>query len=610
MARGCSDPAMSNSRPASPTSTLQECEVPTIQLQDSVCEEDDDDAAVFLQMLGPNYAITARSKSSKLSFASKESRQSSAVSSALSRQKSTRNLVDVTTRLTHSNEGQLYRLLSAKRNHIQQLSNDVSLLHNRIKELEEQNRLLLRVSKRQEAALTRYHDMKSELPHILEAHKLEINVLQEKLRRSTEENRKNTERLKTGDNRLLKLTEEATKLRELNRKRNLPERDQLNKQLIAATRTLHEKEKEVAELKRRIGILEKALKQQVQAEVGRHRATARKLYNLQCDHHELQEILKEREHELESLKQYSLSTGSGATADSACTTAPSSRSGSLSARHKRGSSSSGTTSTSGVVCPVDTLSATESRMSFVLEATGRLPPISAEARRHKDIDSLIGSPEPLPRRTRHRSHSTVKDGSEERRFGRVRRSRRVSKEEGFFNSRCTPSPSPSTTPEPHAHRSDPDGDALEDSSHCPLGNNDDRRRHRDDSHSISDQGDHEHEEKDTNGSDDNKPSLRREFSLIEHYPPRERVTLHGGSSAGGSDSGSGTSGTPPPPAPPPSKPLIDARPPPHLARTSGPGRGSLHRRNNMKAKDLRVSSSLTKLDSETSPKPVRTAITP
>ncbi|MPC92215.1 hypothetical protein E2C01_087291 [Portunus trituberculatus] len=109
---------------------------------------------------------------------------------------------------------------------------------------------------------------------------------------STEENRKNTERLKTGDNRLLKLTEEATKLRELNRKRNLPERDQLNKQLIAATRTLHEKEKEVAELKRRIGILEKALKQQVQAEVGRHRATARKLYNLQCDHHELQEILK------------------------------------------------------------------------------------------------------------------------------------------------------------------------------------------------------------------------------------------------------------------------------------------------------------------------------
>lgn len=41
------------------------------------------------------------------------------------------------------------------------------------------------------------------------------------------------------------MTEEVTRLRELNRKRNLPERDQLNKQLIAATQTLQEKEKEV-----------------------------------------------------------------------------------------------------------------------------------------------------------------------------------------------------------------------------------------------------------------------------------------------------------------------------------------------------------------------------
>ena len=62
---------------------------------------------------------------------------------------------------------------------------------------------------------------------------------------SAEENRRNNERLKTGDSRILKLSEEVTRIRELNRKRNLPERDQLNKQLTAATQTLHEKEKEV-----------------------------------------------------------------------------------------------------------------------------------------------------------------------------------------------------------------------------------------------------------------------------------------------------------------------------------------------------------------------------
>ena len=43
-------------------------------------------------------------------------------------------------------------------------------------------------------------------------------------------------------------------------------------------------------------------------------------------------------------------------------------------------------------------------------SAGRLPPISAEARRRKEMDcnSLMGSPEPLPRRTRHRTHTAVK----------------------------------------------------------------------------------------------------------------------------------------------------------------------------------------------------------
>lgn len=115
------------------------------------------------------------------------------------------------------------------------------------------------------------------------------------------------------------------------------------------------------------------------------------------------------------------------------------------------------------------------------------------------------------------------------------------------------------------------------------------------------------DDKDTT-SDDAKPALRREFSLIEHYPPKERVSLHGGSSGGASDSGS----TPPPPAPPPPKPLIEARLPPHLTRfdSARPGRSPLQRRNTMKAEELRTSSSLSKLDGEAPLKPVRTAITP
>lgn len=62
---------------------------------------------------------------------------------------------------------------------------------------------------------------------------------------STDVNRRNADKLKATDTRIIKLTEELTRLRELSRKRNLPERDQLNKKLSAATQSLQEKEKEV-----------------------------------------------------------------------------------------------------------------------------------------------------------------------------------------------------------------------------------------------------------------------------------------------------------------------------------------------------------------------------
>ncbi|KAK7068715.1 hypothetical protein SK128_026446 [Halocaridina rubra] len=112
-------------------------------------------------------------------------------------------------------------------------------------ELQDQNRLVVRLCKRQEAALQRYQDMRTELPHIIEAHKIEINVLQEKLRRSTEVNRRNSDKLKMNDGRIMKLTEELSRLRDLSKRRNLPERDQLNKKLSTTNQSLQEREKEV-----------------------------------------------------------------------------------------------------------------------------------------------------------------------------------------------------------------------------------------------------------------------------------------------------------------------------------------------------------------------------
>ncbi|KAG7164144.1 putative Serine/arginine repetitive matrix protein 1-like 3, partial [Homarus americanus] len=330
----------------------------------------------------------------------------------------------------------------------------------------------------------------------------------------------------------------------------------------------------------------------------------------------------ERERELESLQQYRC-RGQGV-ADSTSTTAASSRSGSVSGRHKsgrkRGSSSSGTT-TSGIASAVDGISTSESRASLALDPSGRLPPISADIRRNKDITGgslLLGSsesPELLNRRPRHRMHASTKEGVEERRMGRVRRNRRSPRpctEDGFLNTpRCTPTPSPSTTPEPHVHRSDPDGDALETSVRHP-GHTDHRRRQRlaaslrDARRNVSKEDGHEEEINEDQGtaSGDMVSSGTREFSLIEHYPPRERVTLNGGSS-GGSDTGSGTS-------PPPTKPVVPLNDTSRLSHLDSPllVRGAPKRHNTVIAADLRTFSSLSKLDSTNSPIPTRSAITP
>lgn len=61
---------------------------------------------------------------------------------------------------------------------------------------------------------------------------------------ANEEGRRNNERLKATEGRLQKMTEEVTRLRELSKRRHLPERDTLNQKLSATTLALQEKEKE------------------------------------------------------------------------------------------------------------------------------------------------------------------------------------------------------------------------------------------------------------------------------------------------------------------------------------------------------------------------------
>ncbi|KAK3874256.1 hypothetical protein Pcinc_020796 [Petrolisthes cinctipes] len=337
--------------------------------------------------------------------------------------------------------------------------------------------------------------------------------------------------------------------------------------------------------------------------------TSKKLFNLQRQHHQLQDTVKEREAEIECLQQHL--NRRGGVADSSSTTATSSRSGSLSARHKSGRKrGSGSSATSGVVSALDPASASESRSSISMEANGRLPPISGDGGRRGaggregagSMEQYRGeSPDLHTRWPRHRSISS-KDGVEERRTVRVRRRGRSPRGGGDDNAgggRASLTPSPATTPEPNARRSDPDGDALEDDDDSVHPGHTDHQRSQRLAVSLSQLS---QEEEDTEA---HRPTIMREFSLIEHYPPRERLTLNG--SSGGSDSA-----TSPPPAVRPVPPLAEPRPTSRPLQRDSPPRSTTttKRHSTVTAADLRTFSSLTKLDSSLPPKPTRSAITP
>ncbi|KAF2356453.1 Lebercilin domain [Trinorchestia longiramus] len=173
-----------------------------------------------------------------------------------------------------------------------------------MQELEEKNKLLVRLCKRQEAELRKFHEAKSELPHLLQAHKMEILVLQDRLRKLTEAHRRDTSKLRQQEERLLKSTEETTRLKELMKKRNLPEREELSRKLSDSQSSLAEKQQVVHNLERRLALVEKSSRQQVAAEEGRHRTTNRRLQALRRDHRALQKTLQERDKELAAVQHY------------------------------------------------------------------------------------------------------------------------------------------------------------------------------------------------------------------------------------------------------------------------------------------------------------------
>lgn len=169
------------------------------------------------------------------------------------------------------------RVLSAKVLRVKQLQNQLTDARQHIAELTTENRLLKAIHKRQDSALAKYENSSADLPQLLSSHAEEIRVWQSKCRNLKQQNKDLQERIKQKDNMILNISDQNRHLTQLNRDRNLEEREKLTERLRDVEQRLYDKDNDVKLLSRRLQLEVKSYKLQIHQENQKYRDCLAKL---------------------------------------------------------------------------------------------------------------------------------------------------------------------------------------------------------------------------------------------------------------------------------------------------------------------------------------------
>ena len=133
------------------------------------------------------------------------------------------------------------RMLSARRNRINELRNQSEELTILVNELKLENKSLKRQQKLQDKALEKYEGQENDMSSILDHHSKEINAAKEQTKRYRDKLQKTDKKLKDTDFELDRTKKLVKKLKDLVDDRQLQERDDLSKKLSKAEAELDKK---------------------------------------------------------------------------------------------------------------------------------------------------------------------------------------------------------------------------------------------------------------------------------------------------------------------------------------------------------------------------------
>ncbi|XP_044858430.1 lebercilin-like protein isoform X2 [Mauremys mutica] len=146
------------------------------------------------------------------------------------------------------------RILSARLHKIKELKNELSDLQHKLEASNLENQLLKQLQYRHLKAIGKYENAENNLPDLIAKHYSEVRTLRGLLRKSQEQERNTSRKLREVEAELLKTKDSLQVLQKLSEDTNLAERGELTHRLSILTEKMEANDKRIQEKEREVGI--------------------------------------------------------------------------------------------------------------------------------------------------------------------------------------------------------------------------------------------------------------------------------------------------------------------------------------------------------------------
>ncbi|CAM4448658.1 lebercilin-like protein isoform X2 [Lepidochelys kempii] len=190
------------------------------------------------------------------------------------------------------------RILSARLHKIKELKNELSDLQHKLEASNLENQLLKQLQYRHLKAIGKYENAENNLPDIIAKHYSEVRSLRGLLRKSQEQERNTSRKLREVEAELLKTKDALQVLQKLSEDTNLAERGELTHRLSILTERMEANDKRIQGLEKQLTLNSNIFSRQLAAENRKTIAARTITKNLQMEIKSLQQKIKEKEREV------------------------------------------------------------------------------------------------------------------------------------------------------------------------------------------------------------------------------------------------------------------------------------------------------------------------